>query len=93
MSRTSGCTPASWRLDKPPFERAHAAIRRDANRWHLSFNRDRVRETRISLVIAGGAGSIGPHLVRALHDTGDEALVIDDLSGESVPVLIRFKCW
>lgn len=35
-------------------------------------------------VVAAGAGHIGHYLVGALQDRGDDALVIDDLSGEVV---------
>ncbi len=41
------------------------------------------------MVVTGGAGFIGHHLARALEERGDDVLVIDDQSGESVPVLFQ----
>lgn len=35
------------------------------------------------VVVTGGAGFIGRHLVRALADRGDDVLAVDDLSGDS----------
>src|ERR1700727_2891143 len=68
----------------PPSRICHIVSVGRSLGWH-----NRSKETRMSILVTGGAGYIGSHTVLALLDAGIDVVVLDNLSTGSLSLVDR----
>src|SRR4029079_18472702 len=81
--RSMPCSPRSsdcWSTEQTPPSFRHSSLARVRHGVIIMAGNEWALRQHMAILVTGGAGYIGSHLVHGLVDAGEQAVVIDDLS-------------